>query len=194
MNTQWFSNLTTKRLLLRGLKLDDAADIFAYKSRTEGFQFPRVEPHKNISDSRSFVEECLKKLKENSAFYWGITLPPADTVIGTVALSAMHGDPVIGYRAEISCALSPAHRKKGIMREARICLINHAFKNYPPLIRIHSEIALDNYDSLRMNVKLGFTEEGILRSYQQDGNRKLTDIRILSLLRRDWETNSLYQN
>ena len=188
-----FPTLDTKRLRLRRLRPEDDEAIFAFKRQTDEPQFPRVARHEDISETQTLIAEWLKKFYSQSAIYWGITLSPADTVIGTVALSAMHGDPAIQYRAEISCALSPDHRRKKIMTEARIAVINYAFRSWPGFQRIHSEIALDNNPSRQMNLKLGFTEEGILRSYQR-GSDGLTDIRILSLLRSDWETSSLYNN
>jgi ribosomal-protein-alanine N-acetyltransferase len=189
-----FPTLDTKQLRLRRLRPEDDKAIFSYKSRTDEPQFPRVERHEHISKSQEFIAECLKKFYSRSAIYWAITFSPADTVIGTVALSAMHGDLVSEYRTEISCALSPDYRRKGIMTEARIAIINYAFRSWQGLNRIHSEIALDNEPSRQMNLKLGFTEEGILRSYQRGNDGKFIDIRILSLLRSDWDSNSLYQN
>ncbi|MEO6034300.1 MAG: GNAT family protein [Verrucomicrobiota bacterium] len=187
-----FPVLETKQLCLRRLRPEDDEAIFAYKSFKDELEFPRIARHEHISESQKFLAECLQKFYSRSAIYWAITISPGDTVIGTVALSAMHGDPRIECRAEISCALSPSYRRKGIMTEARIAIINYAFGNWDGLRRVHSEIALDNEPSRQMNLKLGFIEEGILRGYQRD-NGKFTDIRILSLLRSDWEANSIYR-
>ena len=189
-----FPALNTKRLRLRHLRPEDDEAIFAYKSGKNEPQFPRIDRHEDLSESQQFIAQCLQKYYSRSAIYWAITVAPEDAVIGTVALSAMHGDPRIDYRAEISCVLSPDYRRKGIMTEARIAIINYAFRSWQGLRRIHSEIALDNKPSLQMNLKLGFTEEGILRNYQRGDDGTFTNIRILSLLRSDWETHSLYPN
>ena len=79
------------------------------------------------------------------------------------------------------------------MTEARIAIINLAFSKWQGLTRIHSEIAVSNIPSLEMNIKLGFVNEGVLRSYQKD-NGVFYDINILSLLRSDWEKNPVYHS
>jgi ribosomal-protein-alanine N-acetyltransferase len=186
-----FPVLKTDRLRLRCLRPEDDQAIFAYKSANER-QFPRIERHGDIAESKRFIADCIEARSKNAGFYWGITFPEDDTVIGTVGLCAMHGDPIIEYRAEISCALSPGHRSKGIMREARIAVINYAFVSWPCLQRIHSEIAFENEPSRRMNLDLGFKEEGTLRSYQRGNDRRFWDIRVLSLLRADWNENITY--
>jgi [ribosomal protein S5]-alanine N-acetyltransferase len=188
-----FPTIKTQRLTLRHLRPEDEKAIFAYKNQEEGECFPRVEHHDDISDSQLFIASCLRKYYTKSGIFWGIVEGSNDTVIGTVALCAMHGDPIIEYRAEISCALSKAYRQKKIMTEARIAIINYAFSTWQGLTRIHSEIAVSNIPSLKMNKKLGFVNEGILRSYQKD-NGQFYDIKILSLLRRDWKKNPIYRS
>jgi ribosomal-protein-alanine N-acetyltransferase len=103
----------------------------------------------------------------------------------------MHGDPKFDHRAEISCGISKCYRRKGIMTEARTAIINYAFSNWDCLMRIHSEIAVENKPSINMNLKLGFVKEGVLRSYQKS-NGKLSDICIFSFIRSDWEKSLRY--
>jgi RimJ/RimL family protein N-acetyltransferase len=183
-----FPTIETARLKLRNLRQEDDKAVFAYKSQKDDQDFPRLGWHKDISESQRFIAECLRKYYSKAGIYWGITEIPNDAVIGTVALCSMHGDFVIEHRAEISCAISKSYRRRGIMKEARIAIIDYAFSTWDCLMRIHSEIAIENKPSLEMNLKLGFVNEGTLRSYQRDTGR-LSDIHILSLLRSDWENN-----
>ncbi|MCT0225600.1 GNAT family N-acetyltransferase [Synechococcus sp. CS-1328] len=188
-----FPKLATTRLRLRLLRPEDDTAIFAYKGRLGEPRIPRIEQHADISETQYFIAKCLSKFYSRKALYWAITLSPSDKVIGTLALSAMHGDSKMVHRAEISCALSPNYHRKGLMSEALIAVINYAFQKWNTLERIHSEVSVDNEPSFQMNLKLGFTLEGVLRNYTDDGGN-LIDIRILSLLRADWAANSLYRN
>ena len=189
-----FPTIVTRRLRLRLFRPEDCQAIFAYKNRTEKTYFPRIEYHKDISESQFYIAQCLGKYYSRTGIYWAITQIPDDVVIGSVALCAMHGDSVIEYRAEISCSLSIDFRRKGIMTEARIAVINYAFNNWSSLNRIHSEIARENEPSYKMNLKLGFTEEGLLHSYQRGNDGKFSDIYMLSLLRCDWKVTPIYHN
>lgn len=188
-----FPMIETRRLGLRHLRPEDADAVFAYKSLDCDPNFPRVERHKDISESQRFIADCLRKYYSKTGIYWGIAARPSDMVIGTVGLCAMHGDSTIEHRAEISCALSSKFRRQGVMTEARLAVINYGFLTWNSLTRIHSEIAVNNEPSLQMNRKLGFVEEGVLRNYQRSDAGQTSDVRILSLVRSDWEANPLYR-
>lgn len=189
-----FPSLFTDRLHLRHLRLEDAQSIFEYKSRNDTQEFPRIERHTTISESQTFLADTvIKKYNNKKGIYWAITVCPDDSVIGTVALCAMHGDDLMKHRAEISFVLSSEYQRKGIMTEACRAIINYAFLNWRSLQRIHAEIASTNEPSLNMSRKIGFKEEGVLRRYQHDNKGKLWDIHILSLLKDDWNSTSFYR-
>lgn len=188
-----FPTLLTDRLHLRQLKLEDTQSIFEYKSRNDTQEFPRIEMHTTISESQKFLESCIQKYSDKKGIYWAITVCPDDSIIGTVALCAMHGDDWMNHRAEISFVLSSEYQQKGIMTEACRAIINYAFLNWRPLQRIHAEIASTNEPSLKMSRKIGFKEEGVLRKYQHDKKGKLWDIHILSLLKDDWSYTSFFR-
>lgn len=186
-----FPVLETEQLCLRCLRPEDAEAIFAYKSQPLPQPIPRIEIHRDISQTRDFIRRCLEKLDERKGIYWAITLPTDDVVIGTVALLANTPQGFYGHQLESSCELSPDFRLNGYMKEARVAVIKWAFGNLPGLQRIHSEVEKTNAASLGLNKSLGFKCEGLLRSYCADGNQ-LFDIQILSLLRSDFEEHPLY--
>jgi ribosomal-protein-alanine N-acetyltransferase len=53
--------LETERLILRKLKPDDAADIFAYASDSEVARYTTWQPHASIENSREFINHVLEQ-------------------------------------------------------------------------------------------------------------------------------------
>ena len=80
---------------------------------------------------------------------------------------------------EISCSLDSDLRRRGLMSEARRPIIAWAFAALK-FRRIHSEVWDGNESSLKMNERLGFKKDGVLRAFN-DGK----DIAVLSLIRED---------
>jgi ribosomal-protein-alanine N-acetyltransferase len=77
------------------------------------------------------------------------------------------------------------------MPEARRRIISFYFDKHPDFVRMHSEVATNNRPSLKMNEKLGFKLEGVLRHYEKSGTA-YQDIAVLSLLRSDYLQHPAY--
>jgi RimJ/RimL family protein N-acetyltransferase len=53
--------------------------------------------------------------------------------------------------------------------------------------RIDLDVFLDNERARRAYEKAGFREEGVLRDWHRNGDGSFTTVRLMSVLRRDWE-------
>ena len=67
-----FPVLTTERLTLRQLSIDDQQDIFALRSDTEINKYLDREPSKTIEDAINFIGKINDNIQKNKSIYWEI--------------------------------------------------------------------------------------------------------------------------
>lgn len=162
--------------------------------------FPRVVRPKTERETQEFIERRIIEQHERWSRTWVLDFQDDRRAIGYVTLASMtkvlsktphsHGGDLGAFPSiEISCALSPEFQKQGLMREARIPVIAWAFESLPLVMRIHSEIAENNLPSLKMNQKLEFEDEGLLKNLEGPANH----IRILGLGRETYSKSEVYR-
>jgi len=92
-------------------------------------------------------------------------------------------------RAELGYAMThEAAKRKGLMTEAVVAIIDYGFKKMD-LNRIEAMVSPRNEASLKVLTKLGFTQEGLLRSHFFKNN-VMEDSAIFSLLRNEHSNES----
>ncbi len=119
-----FPNLTTERLILRQVNIQDADEIFALRSDERVNEFLDRPKAKIIDDARKFIEKINDQIAKNKVIYWAITLKNDNKVIGTICywnISTEHSKAEIGYE------LHPDFQGKGIMQEAIIKVIDYGW-------------------------------------------------------------------
>jgi [ribosomal protein S5]-alanine N-acetyltransferase len=147
-----FPGLTTERLNLRQMKIQDENEIFALRSDERVQEFLDRPKAKIIDDARKFIEKINDGIAKNEWIYWGITLKNESKLIGTICfwnISKEH------FRAEIGYELHPDFQGKGIMQEAIIKVIDYGFEK----IKFNSIVAnLDpnNSKSIKLLERNGF--------------------------------------
>ncbi len=115
--------LKTKRLILRKPRLSDAPEVFEYSSDPEATKFMTWKPHKNITESKKFIQNCLKEWKENKNegwYTWFMTTTKSDKTIGNISLKIKDEKASFGY------ILSTKKWGKGYMSEALNAVVNLA--------------------------------------------------------------------
>ena len=120
-----FPILTTERLTLRQLSIDDQQNIFALRSDKEINKYLGRQPSKTIEDAINFINKINDNIKENNSIYWVITLTKTKTFVGTICLfdfSNERGSCEIGYE------LMTKFQGQGIMKEAAEKVIDYAFQ------------------------------------------------------------------
>jgi len=160
LNFSPFPQLTTDRLLLRQMTMDDAATIYRLRSDEQVMKYIPRPLTKTIEDAKMWVETILETIQKNEAVNWAICLKenPAAHIgnIGFWHIQKEH------YRAEIGYMLHPSFYGKGIMLEAMQEALQYGFN----VMHLHSVEALvdpGNIASINLLLKAGFQQEGYLK-------------------------------
>jgi ribosomal-protein-alanine N-acetyltransferase len=149
-----FPNLTTERLVLRQLEINDEQEILTLRSDSEINKYLDRPISKTIDDARNFITKVNENISKNNSLYWAITMRAGDTLIGTVCLFSFSDE---NDQCEIGYELLTNFQGHGIMKEAVEKVIDYAF-NTINVRKIEAFSHRDNQDSLKLLKKLSFTE------------------------------------
>ncbi len=86
MNTETFPILTTERLILRRLSIDDYQDIFDLRSDTEVSKFLNRKLCKTTEDAKNFINKVNESIEKGGTYYWVIYLTDTKQVVGTICI------------------------------------------------------------------------------------------------------------
>lgn len=174
--------LVTERLLLRELRLSDAAAVAAGAGDARVAQF--------LIEVPSPYPPALARRWINGRIAWwelgrGVTLAIArreapDALLGTVSLRRHARD----RRAELGYWLARAAWGRGYATEAVTAAIDLGFRQLA-LARIYAQVIVGNDASMRVLDKLGMVNEGTKRRHIRKG-RRLHDVVFYGLLREEW--------
>ncbi|AST91563.1 GNAT family N-acetyltransferase [Sutcliffiella cohnii] len=168
--------LETERLLLRTLKVSDAESIYLYFSEEEMLRYYGMEPFANIIEAEKFVKDFLDDYK--LIYRWGIVEKGSYELIGTCGFHAISEN---HKRAEIGYEIAKPFWGKGYATEAVSRLVQYGFEEFQ-WNRIGANVYPNNKGSQRVLEKLGFTHEGRLRGYIQQG-KIAHDTNVFSILK-----------
>jgi len=141
MNSATFPILTTERLTLRQLSIDDQQDIFALRSDAEINKYLDREPGKTIDDAIDFIRKVNDNIKNNNSIYWVISLTSAKTFVGTICLFDFSTEK---NSCEIGYELMTKFQGQGIMKEAAQVIIDYAFQ----ALKFKKILAFTHYENL----------------------------------------------
>jgi len=175
--------LETERLLLRKVTLDDVEDMYEYGSNEDLTKYVIWETHKNLSDSKEFIEFVRTQYENKKVSPWGIELKENGKFIGTIDFVSWQPD---HHAAEIGYVLSQDYWGKGIATEAANEVIAFGF-NHMDLIRIQAKCFVENRGSARVMEKIGMSFEGIRRK-GMFVRGKHRDLNIYSILKEEFAT------
>lgn len=118
-----FPILTTERLTLRQLSIDDRQNIFDLRSDTEISKYLNREPSKTIEDALNFIQKINDN--NNNSVYWVISLTNTKTFVGTICLFDFSNE---RNSCEIGYELMTKFQGQGIMKEAVQVVIDYVFQ------------------------------------------------------------------
>src|ERR1700759_1326145 len=81
-----FPILTTKRLTLRQLVMNDEQEIFALRSDSEINKYLDRKKASTIDDARNFINIVNENIHKNDSVYWAITFSDKNILLGTICL------------------------------------------------------------------------------------------------------------
>jgi ribosomal-protein-alanine N-acetyltransferase len=178
-----FPRLETVRLVLRRLHLSDAESLFTILADEEVTRYYDDEAFTEISQAREQVEAWDSGYDASRCIRWGITRKDDDIVVGTCGYYGFHG---WHKRGSIGFELARSYWRQGIMTEALDAIIEFGFRDVG-LNRIQAVVMPGNEGSEKLLNKLGFQREGILREYENWGEKGYVDLLMFSLLRCEYE-------
>lgn len=153
-----FPRIETPRLILRELRREDADAVFRIFSDQEVMKYMNMDMFTSIEDAQALIERQRHRFEQKERFRWGIALKESDTIIGTGGYVAWNQ---MWYNAELGYDLARSYWGQGIMTEAVQAMIQFGFERMG-LNRIEAEVLPANSASIRLLLKLGFQEEGVL--------------------------------
>lgn len=178
-----FPQLETKRLVLRELRPDDMESLFAVLGDEEVTQFYDDEVFRDVSQASEQIEAWAAGFSARQCVRWGIVRRENDEIIGTCGYYGFHN---WHERAGIGYELARSFWRRGIMTEAIGAIIGFGFEGIG-LNRIEAVVMPGNEGSVKLLEGLGFHQEGVLREYENWGDKGYVDLMMFSLLRREYE-------
>jgi len=172
---------TGDRVTLRPAAPADADRLRRWR---EEWSVRRFQPLHDLSAAQLRAEvsgQCSRDLYQGRGekFQWIIELGPEPVGWVTLVVSNWeHGLAEVGY------ALTTARQKQGLMVRALTALLDDLFRR-TRLERIEARCAVDNDASQRVLERIGFVQEGRLRSYFRLHSRRVDNF-LYSMLKEDW--------
>ena len=119
-----FPVLSTERLVLRQITLDDDKEIFFQRSDKAMNQYVGNPLATSIEDARSWITRINTAISNNESIAWGVTLKDDPKVMGGFCLWNLSEE---HNRAEIGFGIFPDHQQKGYMHEVLQVGIRYGF-------------------------------------------------------------------
>ena len=147
-----FPILTTERLTLRQLLIDDEEDIFTLRSDSEINKYLDRQLSNTIEDASNFIKKVNENIDKNVSLYWAIVMSDRNTFVGTVCLYGFSDE---NDNCEIGYELLTNFQGQGIMKEAVEKVIDYAFINIK-VQNIEACLHRNNQSSINLLEKLLF--------------------------------------
>lgn len=173
--------LETGRLLLRRLVSSDVQDLFEVASDPQVTRYITWETHRNLDDTRRFIQVVNDWYERQEVLYWGVTRKSDMKLIGTCGIFEWV---VRDARAELSYTLGRPYWGNGYASEIAGTLIRFSFETLQ-LNRLEGRCLRENVSSAHVLEKARLSLDGILRQqlYLKGAYR---DLKVYSLLRQEW--------
>lgn len=153
------TNLTTERLTLQPMAMDDVDALFAIFGDERAMRFMPTPPHESVAETRAWFKSEMSRSDEK---YWAIRPKGGRKVIGYVNFLGETRFPGMGYM------IAPDYWGKGYATEACRTVLEYGFGQLA-YDRVELWINEANGASRRVAEKLGFEIKGrIPQKYQHE--------------------------
>ena len=151
--------LKTERLILRPMRVSDAADMYDYAKGSEVTTYLLWSPHPSQSYTKDYLKYIEKRYRLGEFYDWAVVDLESARMIGTCGFTRFDFPHDIG---EIGYVLSPAFHGRGFGTEAAARVLRFGFEELG-LHRIEVKFMQGNAASLHVAEKLGMSFEGYRR-------------------------------
>lgn len=173
------------RLTLRYARADDAQALFELGRDPDVSRYFSWGPYTDPAQAGAFIERMAEQRESGERLEFVIA-DERDRPLGITGLSEFS---MRDRRAVVGTWLGRPHWGSGANAESKALVLALGFDTLG-LQRISAYAHPENARSLAALARLGFVEEGTLVAWHlHEGKRR--DVRILRLLREDWETSEL---
>jgi [ribosomal protein S5]-alanine N-acetyltransferase len=166
LNFSPFPEIRTERLVLRELSYADLEPMYLLRTDPRVIEHFNRAPDASLEATKSKITEILTAQEKNDAIFWVICTKEDPKMIGNIGFWNITKE---HYRAETGYLLHPDFWRKGLMKEALIAIIDHAFA----VMKIHSieaNINPENSASGALLESCGFVKEAYHReNYYYNG-------------------------
>lgn len=169
----------TERLILRGLKLDDVNDLFAYAKKANIGPMAGWSPHKSIEETFKILRLLIREQE-----VWGLTTKKEDTLIGTIGLHIRTFDNAVENKREIGYVLNDIYWGQGLMVEAVLKVLAYGFESLE-LDGISCGHIITNHQSKRVIEKCGFKYTHTEKRKYID--KKEIDVMVYNMTKEDYK-------
>lgn len=169
--------LTTDRLVLRQLELDDSDALFKTLSDDHVMRYWSNGPHQTVNETRAYIVWNADAQADHLC--WAITTDGAAAMGWVILIPRRKANFELGY------ILGRDYWRKGYLTEAANAVLNYAFGEMGAR-RIMADTDPDNDASIALLGKLGFRKVGHLRE-EWETHIGVRDSLIFGLLRHDRE-------
>ena len=177
-----YPTLETQRLRLRQLSRYDAQAVFEFRGDYQVTKYNIGDAYAKFEQAHQLIRGIQSEYTEHRAIRWGITIKPADKVIGLVGYNYWDRN---DHRGSIGFELRQDQWRRGIMTEAICEILQFGFEQMG-LNRVEADASQYNIGSISLLQKIGFLQEGIQREqYYEDGNYH--DLVLFALLKSEWQ-------
>jgi ribosomal-protein-alanine N-acetyltransferase len=173
--------LETERLRLRPFTLDDDVAVFALASHPEVARFVRFEAHRDVAETRAFLELVERHYRRGDPFAWAIILRADGRLIGSCGFVSQAPE---RKSAEIGYWLGKPYWGKGYAVEAARALVQFGFEQMG-LERVEAKCFLQNRSGEWVIEKLGMKFEGTDRSERIKG--QYPELRVYGIAKQEWD-------
>lgn len=153
-----FPELSTKRLQLRQLMMDDAPDVFKIYGDPKVMRHSLEPPFATITNARIHIRFFSDEYAYRRLIWWGMYHRRDEAVIGLLGL--WHID-LTAHIAELGFDTASRYWRKGYTHEAIVAVLRFGFDNLH-LQRVYAKTVLENLPSMRLLEKVGFVEQGVV--------------------------------
>jgi ribosomal-protein-alanine N-acetyltransferase len=150
-----FPVLSTRRLSLRKLALEDDKEIFFLRSNNLNNKYLDRTKAVSLEDANDFINKINHAIENNECIDWAITFKNDSRLIGSICLWNISKEE---NKAEVGYELLPSFQGKGIAQEALSEVINFGF-DVMKLQTIEAYTHKDNLSSTKLLEKFNFTRD-----------------------------------
>jgi ribosomal-protein-serine acetyltransferase len=178
-----FSFIVDKEIHLKLLEVKHSDELFLLTDRDRSHLrewLPWVDGTKVPENTKGFIKATLKAFSENNGFNAGIYYN--GEIVGCIGL---HGIDWNNKKTSIGYWLASNYQGKGIMTKSCKAIVNHVFYEIG-LNRVEIRAADSNRRSRAIPERLGFTQEGIIRSAEWLYDHFVNHV-VYGMLKADWK-------